>query len=111
MVLFNTIDIYTAIMFYWLSVACVAQWVEQVNICTLIFLSSALLVRIPYATFIIVAIEKSIVFFLFLLNFLLLQYRFSILINLISLVTTTSSRRIRNTVLQLSPVISSVFKI
>ena len=32
MVLFNTIDIYTAIMLYWLSVACVAQWVEHVNI-------------------------------------------------------------------------------
>ena len=30
--------------------------------CTLIFLSSALLVRIPYATFIIVTIEKTIVF-------------------------------------------------
>ena len=66
MVLFNTIDIYTAIMLNWLSVACVAQWVEHVNIAhTLIFLSSALLVRIPYATFIIVAIEKTIVFFIF----------------------------------------------
>ena len=30
--------------------------------CTLIFLSSALLVRIPHATFIIVTIEKTIVF-------------------------------------------------
>ena len=30
--------------------------------CTLIFLSSALLVRIPYATFIIVTIEKTMVF-------------------------------------------------
>ena len=30
--------------------------------CTIIFLSSALLVRIPYATFIIVTIEKTIVF-------------------------------------------------
>ena len=30
--------------------------------CTLIFLSSALLVRIPYTTFIIVTIEKTIVF-------------------------------------------------
>ena len=49
--------------------------------------------------------------FLFLLNFLLLQYRFSILINLISLMTITFSRRIRNTVLQLSPATSSVFKI
>ena len=40
--------------------------------------------------------------FLFLLNFLLLQYRFSILINLISLVTSIFSRLIRNAVLQLS---------
>ena len=30
--------------------------------CTLIFLSSALLVQIPYATFIIVPIEKTFVF-------------------------------------------------
>ena len=47
-------------MLNWLSAACVAQWVEHVNI-ALIFLSSALLVRIPYATFIIVTIEKTIV--------------------------------------------------
>ena len=40
--------------------------------------------------------------FTFLLNFLLLQYRFSILINLISLVTPIFSRLIRNAVLQLS---------
>ena len=51
-----------------------AQWVEHVNIAH-IFLSSALLVRIPYATFIIVTIEKTVV--LFLLNFPLLQYHFS----------------------------------
>ena len=30
--------------------------------CTLLFLNSALLVRIPFATFIIVTIEKTIVF-------------------------------------------------
>ena len=80
--------------------------------CTLIFLSSALLVRILHATFIIVTTEKKLLF-LFLLDFLLLQYCFSILINLISLVTITFTRRIRNTVrvLQLSPVTSSVFKI
>ena len=72
--------------------------------CTLIFLSSALL-----ATFIFVTTLKT--FVLFLLNFLLLQIFFSILINLISLVTITFTRRIRNTVLQLSPVGSSVFKI
>ena len=80
--------------------------------CTLIFLSSALLVRILYATVISVTIKRLL--FLFLLSFLLLQYRhdrFSILIDLISLVTTQFSCRIRNTVLQLSPVISSVFKI
>ena len=104
MVLFNTIDIYTA------AISCLCGSVGRTHeYCTLTFLSSALLVRIPYATFIIVIIEKAFVFIL--LNFLLLQYRFSILINLISLVTTTFSRRIRNTVLQLSPVISSVFKI
>ena len=77
--------------------------------CTLIFLSSALLVRILHATFIFVATLKT--FVLFLLNFLLLQNCFSILINLISLVTITFTRRIRNTVHQPSPVASSVFKI
>ena len=46
MVLFNTIDTYTAIMLNWLTVACVAQWVEHVNIAHLYFLSSALLARI-----------------------------------------------------------------
>ena len=75
--------------------------------CTLVFLSSALLVRIPYGTFIIVTIENTFVFIL--MNFLLLQLCFSILINLISLVTITLSRRIRITVLQLSHATSSVF--
>ena len=37
MILFNTIDIYTAIMLNWLLVACVAQWVEHVNIAHVIF--------------------------------------------------------------------------
>ena len=32
MVLFNTIDVYTALKLNWLSVAWVAQWVEHVNI-------------------------------------------------------------------------------
>ena len=106
-VLFNTIDVYTAIKLNRLSVAWVAQWIEHVNI-ALIFLSSALVVRILHATFIFVTTLKT--FVLFLLNFLLLQNCFSILINLISL-TVTFTRRIRNTVLQLSPVASSVFKI
>ena len=48
-------------MLNWLSAACVAQWVGHMNI-ALIFLSSALLVWIPYAAFIIVTIEKTIVF-------------------------------------------------
>ena len=39
--------------------------------CTLVFLSSALLVRIPYGTFIIVTIENTFVFIF--TNFLLLQ--------------------------------------
>ena len=60
-VLFNTIVRYTAIMLHWLSVARMTQWLEHVNIAH-IFLSSALLVRIQYATFIIVTIEKTIVF-------------------------------------------------
>ena len=78
--------------------------------CTLIFFSSALLVRIQHATFIFETTLNT--FVLFLLNFLLLQNCFSVLINLISLVTITFTRRIRgNTVLQLSPVASSVFKI
>ena len=76
--------------------------------CTLIFLSSALLVRILHATFIFVT---TLDFCFILLNFLLLHYCFSILINLISLVTITFTRRIRNTVLQLSSVASLVFKI
>ena len=75
--------------------------------CTLVFLSSALLVQIPYWTFIIVTIENTFVFIF--MNFLLLQLCFSILINLISLVTITFSRRIRITVLQLSHATSSVF--
>ena len=75
--------------------------------CTLIFLSSALLVRVLHATFIFVTTLKTFVSFL--LNFLLLQNCFSILINMISLVTITFTRRICNTVLQLSPVASSVF--
>ena len=66
-ILFNTIDIYTAIMLIWLSVAYVAQWVELVNIAHIFFLSFALLVRIPYATFIIVTIKKTI--FLFFIKF------------------------------------------
>ena len=107
-VLFNITDIFTAMKLNWLSVAWVAQWVEHVNIAH-IFLSSALLVRILHATFIFVTTLKT--FVLFLLNFLLLPSCFSILINLISLVTITFTRRIRNTVLQLSPVASSVFKI
>ena len=37
MVLFNTIDILTAIMLDRLSVACVAQWVEHMNIAHLYF--------------------------------------------------------------------------
>ena len=77
--------------------------------CTLIFLSSVLLVQILHATFIFVTTLKT--FVLFLLNVLLLQNCFSILINLISLVIITFTRRIRNTVFQLSPVASSVFKI
>ena len=77
--------------------------------CTLIFLSFVLLVRILHATFIFVTTLKT--FALLLLNFLLLQNCFSILINLISLMTITFARRIRNTVLQLSPVASSEIKI
>ena len=49
-------------MLNWLSVACVAQWVEHVNIAHLLFLSLALLVRIPYATFVFVTIENTNVF-------------------------------------------------
>ena len=76
--------------------------------CTFIFLSSAFLVRILHATFIFVTTLKA--FVLFLLNFLLLQNCFSILIYLITLVTITFTRRTRNTVLQLSPVASSVLR-
>ena len=95
-------------MLNWLSAACVAQWLEHINI-THLYFKLCIISSNPYTTFIIVAIEKTIVFIFII--FSVLQYRFSILINLISLVTTTFSRRIRNTVLHLSPVISSVFEI
>ena len=38
-ILFNTIDVYTAIKLNWLSVAWVAQWIEHVNIAHLYFLA------------------------------------------------------------------------
>ena len=47
-------------MLDWLSAAGVAQWVEHVNLHTYIFKLCD--VRILYATFIIVTIEKTIVF-------------------------------------------------
>ena len=62
MVLFNTIDVYTALKLNWLSVAWEAQWVEN-EYCTLIFLSSALLVRIMHATFIFVTTLKIFFYF------------------------------------------------
>ena len=93
MVLFNTIDIYTAINLNWLSAACVVQWVEHVNI-ALLYLRCLFESRTGH---LFLQILKRLLF-LFLLNFLVLQYRFFILINLISLVTTTFSRWIRNTV-------------
>ena len=107
MVLFNTIDVYTAIK---LNIGhCLGGSVGRTRkYCTFIFSSSALLVRILHATFIFVTTLKT--FVLFLLNFLLLQNCFSILTNLISLVTLTFTRRIHNTVLQLSPVASSVLR-
>ena len=37
MALFNTKDVYTAIMLNWLSVDWVAQWIEHVNIAHLYF--------------------------------------------------------------------------
>ena len=66
--------------------------------CTLIFLSSALLVRILHATFSIVTFvkKKTFVFYFYLI------FSFCNLINLIFSMTITFSRRIRNTVLQLS---------
>ena len=36
-VLFNTIDVYTAIKLNWLLVAWVTQWIEHVNIAHLYF--------------------------------------------------------------------------
>ena len=64
LVLFNTIDIYGYNT--QLGISCLRSSVGRTHeYCTLIFLSSALLVRIPYATFIVVTIEKTIVFFNF----------------------------------------------
>ena len=100
---------YTAIMLNLLSVAWVAQWVEHVNLHTYI-LKLCVVRSNPARDFIIVTIENTFVF-IFFNFFLLLQHCFSILINLISLMAITFSGKIRNTVLQLSPVTSSVFKI
>ena len=68
--LFNTIYIYVYIYRYnallATMISCLRGSVGRTReYCTLIFLSSALLVRIPYATFIIVAFEKTICCFIF----------------------------------------------
>ena len=62
--LFNTIDVYTAIILNkLLAISCLDGSVGRTReYCTLILLSSELLVRIPYATFIIVTIENTFVF-------------------------------------------------
>ena len=108
-VLFYTIDMYTTIMLNWLSVASMAQLVEHLNIAHLY--SEALRCSFESRMRHLLLYLLKRLLLLFLLNFLLLQYRFSILINSIFLLTTTFSRPIRNTVLQLSPVISSIFNI
>ena len=62
-VLFNTIDIYIYRFNAQLAISCRRGSVGRTReYFALIFLSSALLVRIPYAAFIIVTIEKTIVF-------------------------------------------------
>ena len=72
--LFNTIDIYTA------AISCLRGSVGRTHkYCTLTFLSSALLVRILNATFIIVIIKKTIVFIVirlspFAISFLFLYF-------------------------------------
>ena len=73
MVLFNIIDIYTA------AFSCTRGSVGRTHkYCTLTFLSSALLVRIPYVAFITVLSEKTIAFIfikfsLFAISFLYLD--------------------------------------
>ena len=69
------VDTFTEIMNNYLSVVCVAQWVEYKNIAQL-FLSSVSLVRIPYASFTIVTIVKTCVF---------IFIRFSLFCNIVSL--------------------------
>ena len=65
-VLFNTIDKYIYRYNAQLDISClVGSEGRTREYCTLIFLSSALLVRIPFATFIIVTIEKTIVFYFY----------------------------------------------
>ena len=65
MVLFNTIDIYIYRYNAQLAISCLLSSVGRTcEYCTLIFSSSALLVRIPYATFIIVTIEKIVFIFI-----------------------------------------------
>ena len=104
-----TIDLYTAIINNCLSVAFIAQWVEHVNIEQLFFklciVSSNPVRNMHYCNYC-----KDFCFYFYSI-FSFLQYRFSILSNLISSVTTTFSRQIRNNVHQLSPFTSSVLKI
>ena len=78
---------------------------------TVYLLSSAVLVPIPYLAFITVIIEKTLDIYYFSFFFLLFCDIFSPLYLMISSVTTTVSCLIRNTVLQVWPVTSSVFKI
>ena len=63
-ILLNTIYVYDAIILNkLLAISCLGGSVGRPReYCTLIFLSSALLVRIPFATFIIVTIENTFVF-------------------------------------------------
>ena len=61
MILSNTIDIYR--FNAQLAISCLRSSVGRTSeYCTPLFLRSALLVRILYATFIIVTIEKTIVY-------------------------------------------------
>ena len=63
MVLFNTIDIYIYHYNAPLAISCLRGSVGRTReYCTFTFLSSALLARILTTTFIIVTIEKTIVF-------------------------------------------------
>ena len=63
-VLFSTIDVYTAIKLNWLSVAWVAQWVEHVNIAHLYFKLCVVSSNPARDIFFVTTLKTFVLFFL-----------------------------------------------